>query len=678
VVPFVVLPFVDAAPKAASGFYKGLRRTMMSSVRRLSKSTVGTAIMILFLLTIAASFALQDMQNVSPFGSGMSSTTLGKAGNVELTEQELSKELQNRLTEARQQNPTADYSVFADDFDSIVDLLLQQKAMLAFAGENDVIISKRLVDAEIARLPQARGLNGRFSQDAYNQFLAQIRMTDAEVRSTIERTLLTKALLVPATVGARVPVGVARPYAEMQLEVREADVALIPTRAFLSSVGNPTDQQVQAFYRASLNRYTVPEQRTFNIAKFGPETVANVAPTDKEIADYYQSNQATYGAKNQRVISQVVLPAKGSADQIAARLRSGTNFGDAARPLGYSASDISVGPQTKEQFTSLTSSAVANAAFADSVGANGIVGPIRSDLGWHVIKVDGIQQTGGKSLEQARSEISAKLVEDKRKDALADLVALIEDEIADGKNFGEAVAAAKLTATKTPPITAAGTAPSNPNYNLPAELAPVLRAGFEIEQGGDPIVETLPNGAGYALVAVDSVISAAPAPLASIRQQVSDDWRNKQASDRAKAIATSASAAVAKGQAVEAAITATKPGVALPRPEAMKVRRIQLAQMGGNVPPALAMMFSLAEGRSRMVSDPQGRGFIIVKVKKITPGDVTLQPNLISQLQTDFREALVGEYAEQFAKAMGKDVALERNDNAIAAARGRIIGGAGN
>jgi hypothetical protein len=57
---------------------------------------------------------------------------------------------------------------------------------------------------------------------------------------------------------------------------------------------------------------------------------------------------------------------------------------------------------------------------------------------------------------------------------------------------------------------------------------------------------------------------------------------------------------------------------------------------------------------------------------------VTLQPNLISQLQTDFREALVGEYAEQFAKAMGKDVALERNDDAIAAARGRIIGGAGN
>lgn len=651
---------------------------MMSSVRRMSKTAVGSAIFILFLLTIAASFALQDMSNLNPMGSGSSSQRLAKVGGQEVTEQELSDRLQRRLTEVRNEQPTADYTALAGEFDSIVASLIQQRALSAFAGANGVIVSKRLVDAEIAKLPQARGLDGRFSQDAYNAFLANARMTDAQVRDEITQVILNRAMLAPAAMGARVPTGVARPYAEMQLEVREADVALIPTNIFLAKVGEPTSAQIDAFYRASLRRYTVPEQRVLNIATFGPENVAGVVASDKEIADYYNANQATYGAKSQRIISQVVLPAKASADQLAAKLRSGTSFTDAARPLGYSASDISVGPQTQEQFAGLTSADVAKAAFAANT-PNAVVGPIRSDLGWHVVKIDGIQQIGGKSLAEARGEIAEKLTSDKRKNALADLVANVEDAIADGKNFAEAVAGAKLTAIKTPPITAGGVARSNPGFTLPASAAPALRAGFDLGQDDEPVVETLPNDAGYALVGVDSIIPASPAPLASIRSQVVTDWKQKQASDRAKAIANDVAAKVGKGMGLGEAIRSANAGVALPQPEATKVRRIQLAQMGGNVPPALAMMFSLAEGRSRMVADPQGRGFVIVKVTKIVPGDVTLQPGLVAQLQREFSQPLQSEYAEQFTKAMAVEVGVKRDDEAIEAARKRIVGGnAGN
>ncbi len=651
---------------------------MMSSVRRMSKSAVGTAIFVLFLGVIAASFALQDMQNLNPGGGGGSSQRLAKAGGEEVTEQELSKLLQRRLTELRAQQPTADYTALAGEYDSIVNSLIQSRALSAFAGANDVIVSKRMVDAEIAKLSQARGLDGRFSQDAYNAFLANARLTDAEVRQEIRQVILNRALLGPAAIGARVPTGVARPYAEMQLEVREADVGLIPTAPFLARVGEPTDAQLASYYRSSLRRYTVPEQRVLTIARIGPEAVAGLKASDKEIADYYNANQATYGIKNQRVISQVVLPAKAAADQLAAKLRGGTSFVDAARPLGYSASDISVGPQTQQQFTSLTSAEVAKAAFAANT-PNAIVGPVRSDLGWHVIKIDGIQQIGGKTLAQATPEIAEKLTADKRKNALADIVTNVEDAIADGKNFAEAVAVGKLASTKTPAITAGGVARSNPAYKFPADLAPALRAGFDLGAEDEPIVEKLSEDGGYALVGVDTVVPAAPAPLAQIRAQVVTDWKQKQANDRAKAIANDVAAKVGKGMALADAIRSANAGVTLPGPEKSKVRRIQLAQMGGNVPPALAMMFSLAEGRSRMVADPQGRGFVIVKVTKIIPGDVTLQPGLVAQLQREFAQPLQSEYAEQFTKAIAADVGVKRDDEAIEAARKRIVGGgAGN
>ena len=170
----------------------------------------------------------------------------------------------------------------------------------------------------------------------------------------------------------------------MQLEQREADIAQIPIEPFMAALGDPSDQALQTFYRANLARYTVPEQRVLDLARIDPSAVANVAATDKEIVDYYRANQATYGASSRRVLSQVVLPSQQAADALAAKLRGGQSFAEAAKPLGFAAADIAIGAQSREQYQSLTSKAVADAVFAPSVKAGAVVGPLRSPLGWTV------------------------------------------------------------------------------------------------------------------------------------------------------------------------------------------------------------------------------------------------------------------------------------------------------
>jgi peptidyl-prolyl cis-trans isomerase D len=649
---------------------------MLAAVRRLTKSKAGPIVMGLFLLAIALSFALQDVSGtMSTFGgSGMSEQTLAEAGSEELTEREFSGELQRRLEQVRQSNPEADYGAIAGDFDPLLDALIQQEALAAFAAGHDLVVSKRLVDAELARLPQTRGLDGRFSPEAYARLLQTMRMTDSEFREQIARVLRNRMILAPVSAEARVPVGIARPYAAMQLEVREADIAFVPIAAFMAGIPNPTGAQLSAFYSANRQRYMLPEQRVLNIARIDPGAVAGVTATDKEIADFYRANQATYGARSQRVISQAVVPAKAAADALAAKLRSGTSFVDAARPLGFSAADISVGPQTREQFAALTNPQVATAVFTGNVRDGSVVGPLRSDLGWHVIKVDRLIDQPAKPLAAVRGEILDKLNADKRKGALAELIANLEDDIAQGMSFSEAVAKARLAATRTPPITAGGKSLTDPSYAFDPQLAPALRTGFDLGQGEDPMVETLPGDAGYALVGVEQVIPAAPAPLARIRDQVEADWKSRQANERARAAATRIATLAAKGTLANA-VAGANAGVALPPPQSQKIQRIQLVQMGGNVPPALAMMFSLAEGRSRMVVNPEGRGFAIVKVKKITPGDATLQPGLVAQIQRELQEPIANELAEQFVRAVAKDVGVERNEKAIRAARQRILGG---
>ena len=85
-----------------------------------------------------------------------------------------------------------------------------------------------------------------------------------------------------------------------------------------------------------------------------------------------------------------------------------------------------------------------------------MVGPIKSSTGFDVIKVERIDRKPGKSLAEARPEIIAKLAVDKRKSALTDLVAKVEDGISENRTFDEVAQANKLPVTQTPPLVANG------------------------------------------------------------------------------------------------------------------------------------------------------------------------------------------------------------------------------
>jgi peptidyl-prolyl cis-trans isomerase D len=643
---------------------------MLQSFRNASKSKVGTIVIALIGVFILIGFAVGDMQSLGLSGGSLNSSTLAKTGSLEVTDRDMQRAMERQLTQLRTQNPEATYASLAGDFDPLLQSLIDQRTLQAFAKKYGFAISKRLIDAEIANIPGTKGLNGQFSDASYQAFLAQQRLTDAEVRDVIQGAILQRMLLLPGANNPRVPLGMATPYASMLLETREADVALVPLSAFAAGL-NPTDAQLQQFYGLNRNRYMVPEQRVLRIARLGPEQVANVAASDAEIAKYYQDNQALYGPKDIRVISQAVVPDRNVANQIAARAKGGQSFVDAVKPAGLSAADVSVGPQTRAEFTEVAGQAVANAAFAAQSGA--IVGPIQSDLGWHVVKIDGVQNQPGKSLAQARAEIAEKLNTEKRANALADLEAKLQEAIDGGSNFDEAARAAGLQVSTTPLITASGQQRGNAAFKLPPELAPALKSGFELATNDPPVVEQLGESGGVALVSPAQIIPAAPAPLATIRDRVRQDWIAQQAAERARstanAIAARASAATPLAEAMKAS------PVSLAAPRHIGARRLQLSQMGDQVPPPVRLMFTLGQGKSRVAADPQGRGYYVVKVTKLTPGNALTQPGLISQVQQEFRQPLAQEYAQQFVTAVRKQLKVQRNEEAIAATRKQLIEG---
>ncbi len=643
---------------------------MLASFRNLSKSKIGTVIVALVFVLVLIGFAISDLSNVGTGNIGFGgSSTLAEAGDQEITDREMSDAMQRRLQEARQQNPEADYPSIVGDFDRILDALITSGALIAFADESGFHLSKRLIDAEIAQIPQTRGLNGQFSEQNYQAFLAQQRLTDTQVRQVIATGLLQRLLIAPVAANARVAVGMATPYASMMLEAREGEAATIPVDLFRAGL-NPSPNDLQIYYAGNRRRYTVPEQRIIRFARIGPEQVANVVPSDQEIAAYYRANQATYGAKQTRSLTQAVVPNQAAANAIASRAKAGAGLASAA---GANAAVSSVEDQTREAYASVAGAAVAAAAFSAPAGA--VVGPVQSDFGWVVVKVDSVKSEGGKSLAEARSEIAERLTSEKRRQALEELVTSIQDSIDDGSNFAEAVAQAKLQPATTPLIVANGTSRTDPAYRAPPELAPAIQAGFEIAANDPPEIIELSNDQGYALVSPGQVVAAAPAPFAAVRDRVRADWIEGQAQQRARTAAQAIAAKAARGIPLAQAVREST--VSLPAVRPLASRRLQIASATGPVPPAVRALFTLGQGESRLVPDPQNRALYVVKVNKIVPGNALLQPALIGQMRNELQQAVVQDYAAQFLGSIRKAIEVERNEAAIQAQKQRIASGTG-
>ena len=643
---------------------------MLSFFRKISKSKIGTWVIAAIGLAILAGFALADLSNfgTGQTGFGMGSTTLAKVGDQEVTEPQMSDAMQRRLQQVRQQNPTADYSTIISDFNAVLGALIDQSTLFAFADKFHFPLSKRLVDGEIAQIPATKGLNGQFSEQSYQQFLQQQRLSDAEVRQIIGGDLLQRLILTPIAANARVPLSLASQYASMLLEEREGDAAIVPMDVFKAGL-TPTDAQVQQYYAANKARYMIPEQRVLRIARIGPEQVANISATDKEIADYYNANKATYAPSETRSLSQVVVPDQATANAIAGRAKGGATLAAAAAPAGSKAAVTTLNDQSQQAYAGVAGDSAAAAVFAAPAGS--VVGPIQTQFGWAVVKVESAKKVTGKTLDQAKTEIAAKLNADKRKGAIEDTIAKVQDALDGGSNFAEAVAAATLPVTTTPLITANGTSRTDASYKLPPELQPVLKSGFALEPSDEPEVVALGKDQGYAIVSPAQVVQSAPAPLASIKDQVAGDWVNDQAMQRARAAAEQIAERASGGTSLTDAIKAA--GTAIPAPRPITARRIQISNAQGQPVPALQLLFATGAGKSKMAPNPQGGGFFVVKTNKITPGNAVSQPGLIAQVQQQLNQAASGDYAQEFLGSLKQQMKAKRNESAIQAYKAQLV-----
>lgn len=646
---------------------------MLQLFRNIFSSKVGAAIALGFLLLIAIAFASGDIANTGNFGGVAGGDRVATVGDERIDTAALSQAASAALERVKAQNPRLSMQGFLaqDGLDRVLDDMISRTAMAVFGKEHGIVASDRLVDSEITQIPAFKGIDGKFSEAAFRQAIQQQGVSEALVRRDMAQGLIAKQILVPAAFAAIAPQELARRYTALLKDRRRGTVAVLPSAAF-EPAKPPTDQQLAAYYNTHRNNFIRPERRVIRYASFGEGALKAVpAPTEAEIAARFNANKALYAAQETRRLTQLIAPTEAAAKAVTAEVAGGKSLEAAAGAKGLATADL--GSLSKEALAGQASQAVADAAFAAAKGA--IAAPARSPLGWHIMRIDAIDTRPARTLDQVRGEITDQLAAAKRRAALTDMLTRIEDSFDEGGNLGDAARELGLTIEQTAPITADGEIYAKPGERVPDVLARVLQTAFAMEQDNQPQIAEVEPGKTFVIFDVTDIAPSAPAPLAEIREDVIASYMLDNGFAAAQAAAKKIQAEVRKQGDLGKALASL--GKALPPVENVDMDRVELTSMGQQVPPALALLFSMAEGTVKILPGPQNRGWFVIHLKDIQLSPLADNDPLVAATARELGDLAGDEYAEALRNAITAEVGAERNAAGIRAVR-QQLGGSGS
>jgi peptidyl-prolyl cis-trans isomerase D len=410
---------------------------------------------------------------------------------------------------------------------------------------------KQVLDA-IRQIPAFQA-GGQFSADAYHAALRSINMSparfEAEQRDVVlaqqlDRGISSSAFVLPSEFERQVA---------LRNETRELAWVVVPAAQFADRV-ELDEAAIAAYYEANKQRYMTEEVATVDYIELDIEDFASAADvTEAELREYYETNSSRYTTPGRRHARHILIAADG--DEAAAearakaayeRARAGEDFAALARELsddtGSKESGGDLGFAQRGDFV---------AAFGDAVWSmepGDIRGPVKTEFGWHVIRLEAIDPEITRTFDDVRAELEPELRRARVERAFGDAQERLDTIAFEASGSLEPVAEEmKLPVQRIERFTRSGSAEFGAAPQLvDAVFAPDVLAGRELRT-----VELEPGQ----VVAV-AVVAHAPArtqTLDEIRPQIEAAARQEKSEQLAAARATALADELAAGAAWDVA-----------------------------------------------------------------------------------------------------------------------------
>jgi peptidyl-prolyl cis-trans isomerase D len=614
----------------------------------------------ILVLLIFPSFVFFGVQGYSSFTSE-SSAKVAQVDGHGITRAELDAAHQRSIDRMRQQMPGVDVKLFDTPAmkRETLDALVRDRVLLTAAEQMNLGVGDERLQRIFATDPQFAQLRNP-DGSVRRELLAAQGMSSEMFAQRLRQDLAMRQVLQGIAGTTLTPKAVIDPSIDALLQRRQVQYQNFDASAYRAKV-NPTDAEVEAFYKANEALFRAPEQATIEYLVLDAQALAKgISVPEDELRRYYAENAARYTAAEERRASHILIKAdkdmpaaerakaKARAEALLEQLRkSPGQFAELARKNSEDPGSSERGGDLDFFARGAMVKPFDDAAFVMKAGE--ISNLVESEFGYHIIQLT--EQRGGekKAFEAVRPEIEQELRKQLAQKRYAEVAEQFTNTVYEqSDSLQPAIDKLKLekrTATvQRAPAQGATGALASPK---------LLEAVF----GNDAVRNKRNTDAvevGPSQLASARIVEYTPArtlPLAEVKDQV-----------RERLVATQAAALAKKeGQALHEQLKQGGDSVALPQSAI-------IGRAGSQGVPRELIDAVLGADASKLPApvgvDLGAKGYVVARVSQVLPADAAQvnQPNL----QAQFQQAVANAEAQAYYAALKSRLKVEVKSAALA------------
>lgn len=387
---------------------------MLQNIRDNSQGWIAKTIIGL----IVALMALTGVDAI--FTSTSNSQNAAEVNGEEITTAELSQAVEMQRRQLLQQ--------LGQDFDaSLLDEKLLREAALNGLVERTLLLdsakdakfafSQQALDQLILKTPEFL-VDGQFSAERFDQVIRQLGYNRLQFRQMLEQEMLIGQLRAGLANSGFVTDAQVNAFAALEKQTR--DFATMTLKADLNTV-TLSDDDIKAYYDAQAAEFMSPEQVLLEYVELKKDAFFDQVEVSKEELQSAYQNEIGNLAEQRRAAHILVEvsdklndeQAKAKLDEVQKRLQQGEEFAALAKEFSNDSGSAAEGGDLGFAGPGVYDPAFETALYA--LTENAVSAPVRSEFGWHLIKLLGVQAPEVPSFasleEKLQRDLKARQVE---------------------------------------------------------------------------------------------------------------------------------------------------------------------------------------------------------------------------------------------------------------------------
>jgi peptidyl-prolyl cis-trans isomerase D len=386
----------------------------------IAKTIIGIIVVLLALTGFDAIFnaASNSRQAAEVNGEEISLDELNQAMNMQ------------RRQLAQQLGGDFDPSLLDDKLvrESSLRALIDRALLLQGARSADFAFSEAALDQLILQTPEFT-VDGAFNAARFDQAIQQMGYTRLQFRELLKQEMLIGQLRAGISGSGFVTDEQIEAFARLEQQTRDFASITVPVNADAVEV---SDNEAREYYEQNTDRFRSPEEVVLEYVELNKNSFFDqVDVSDDEVQNLYQQRIANLA--EQRRAAHILIESDGSSDaeakakieEIAKRLAAGEDFAALAKEASQDPGSANEGGDLGFAGPGVYDPAFEEALYALEEGQ--VSSPVRSDFGWHLIKLMGVRSPEVPALEDMRPELVRELKAQQVEQRFVEASKLLED-----------------------------------------------------------------------------------------------------------------------------------------------------------------------------------------------------------------------------------------------------------